>query len=206
MLEKIFWNLRIILVEKYRVANHDLDSNKNINNEEIFGCEIKKYTSDTELKNMIKDFKKKDYYRSFINKLIIVNKSDNTVYLKPLECSTCIFKTNYFNLYTSMFLFDRELYEKIMLDPSLAIPDIMVLSKIKNNKLLLLAEKNHKFITNLPEFYYEYDYAFPNLNYCFFTQDKNPNKEKFRKARIEMMYYTSTILDSEENWHKIMIL
>lgn len=152
---KLFWNLRntvkLLLKNNSKVINYS-------------------YEDDDDLNNKIRQFKQSyHYYRSFINKLIIVNKDSKTVIFKPMEGSARIFEKNDFNLYTSYALLNRDLYEKIM-----GSSDTYV--KI-----------------NLPEFYYEYDYAFPNINFCQYYFGP---KEKALK-RIKKMYFSGNC----DNWY-----
>ena len=56
--------------------------------------------------------------------------------------------------------------------------------------------KNYKF--NLPEYYYEYDYGFPNLNFCVYSFGSKKN----RMDRIEKMYYFYP--SKSKYWFKII--
>ena len=84
---------------------------------------------------------------------------------------------NYFNLYTTYILNDRKLYENIMKDPY----------SLKKKKI------------KIPEYYYEPDYAFPNLNYCVYKF----GSKKDRMNRILKMYYVRDI-NPEKNWYRII--
>src|SRR5438132_788042 len=70
-----------------------------------------------------------------------------TIITKPLEGSSDIFCKNDFNLYTSTILFDRDLYETIMHDP-------------ENKSIMNI---------RIPQFYYQQDYGFPNLNFMVYS-------------------------------------
>jgi len=118
------------------------------------------------------EYKKDNSYRSFINKLILFDANDGCHY-KKMEGSSNIFDHNEFNVKTFMAIFNRNIYESCMNDPN----------NVKKNEI--------------PGFYYEMDYPFPNLNYYRpFIQDKND-----RINRIQKMYYD---IDSEKNWYKII--
>lgn len=145
--EKLFWNLR------YRIYSIFLNNEDNI--EDLIG--IKEGLYDDILSMMYND----NSYRSFINKLILIDDNNGKYYYKRMEGSADIFFKNQFNLYTSIIFFERDLYEQMMINPD----------KIIN--------------ISIPGYYYEYDYPFPNLNYGKpFIQTKG-----YRIKRIYMMYY-----------------
>ena len=74
-------------------------------------------------------------------------------------------------------LFDREAYEKTLKNPY----DL----------------KRFKF--NLPEYYFQLDYGFPNLNFCTYWF----GTEKERKDRIQKMYYYNG-KPKEKYWFKLL--
>lgn len=123
---------------------------------------------------MIKHKLKEDnYYRSFINKIINIDDINNKIYYKKMEGSSDIFEKNQFNLLTCTILFNRELYEQVMSDQI----------DIKNIKL--------------PEYYFQMDYGFPNLN----TMRPFIGSDNFRKHKIKKMLFDT---DAESNWFKII--
>ncbi len=117
------------------------------------------------------------FYRSFINKLIIVDKENKKIYYKKMDGSSIIFNgSNKFNLLTLTILFNRDLYEDVM-----------------NDKISKKEIKN----IELPSYYYQLDYCFPNVNCCHYNLG---TKEEWLE-RIRKMYYT----ESSEYWYKLMI-
>lgn len=187
IVEKFFWNLRWILfplfyypnmkIEDYeRFVKDDYNGNEELPHGLLL-CNIFHYSDKEDLKDKIEENKllKNNYYRSFINKIFIIDKKTKRIIYKQMEGSSIIFGKNYFNLLTSVILSNRSLYEKIMRYPY----------NIKKQKI------------QLPEFYYEHDYAFPNLNYCMYKI--NTNEE--RNNRIYKMYYHK---ESEKYWFKLL--
>jgi hypothetical protein len=175
IIEKLFWNLRW-LVYPYFFNNEYSEKAycKLINEEKIPNSLLEIQHDSYDKFDLYKDkLNESTSYRSFINKLLIIDDKTNNIYFKKQEGSSDIFFKNEFNLRTSSILFDRNLYEKIMLNPSL----------IKT--------------IDLPKSYHEYDYAFPNLNFCASFIGSN----KYRQKRIELMYYSN---DSEKNWFKLI--
>lgn len=164
---KLFWNLRT----KLQKLNYT-STNNNENSYILY--DIKSHTNKYELKNMLKT----NYYRSFINKLIICDSDNKIAFIKEMEGSADIFKKNKFNLLTNMILFKRKLYEKIM---------------IINNFSNILYET-----IKLPEYYHQLDYGFPNINYCTY----NCGNYNFKMKRISKMYYDDKY---DKNWYKIII-
>ncbi|AYV83615.1 MAG: hypothetical protein Hyperionvirus9_32 [Hyperionvirus sp.] len=158
--EKLFWNLRERACKSCKVeAEMDLAVSGSI--EEV-----------------MEERDEDNSYRSFVNKLVLIADvgSKPTYYYKKMEGSGLIFAKNRFNLCMGVTFFNRELYEKTMMDPSMV-----------NN----IAE---------PPFYFQYDYPFPNLNYGkAFVQT-----EGFRKKRIGRMYFDGSVGASEENWFKLI--
>lgn len=158
--EKLFWNLRD------KTYNFFLTRDQNNINDLL---QLKEGSYGDLLNDMYKD----NSYRSFINKLILIDDVNNKCYYKKIEGSCEIFNKNKFNLYTSVVLFNRNLYELVMANPE----------KIIN--------------TCTPEYYYEYDYPFPNLNFGRpFIQT-----EEYRMKRINRMYYEN---DAERYWFKLL--
>lgn len=175
ILNKMFWNLRwLIFPMWYKPEMTEEDYNKFIKNDygktdtiphSLLLCTFEKYTDEKDLRNKLDNNQlfQSMYYRSFINKLIIVDKKRKIIMSKPFEGSSHIFSKNYFNLLTMTILFDRSLYEKIMKNPYSA----------KHTKI------------EFSEHYYEYDYGFPNINFC--TYDFGTVDDKME--RIKKMYY-----------------
>ena len=95
-----------------------------------------------------------------------------------MEGSSDIFFKNYFNLFTSQILFTKETYEMLIKDPFLA--------------------KNQSF--KLSKFYYQFDYGFPNLNYCTYKFGTDGDRIK----RIKKMYYSSKP-ERAKYWFRLMI-
>lgn len=92
-----------------------------------------------------------------------------------MEGSANIFNHNKFNLLSMYIFINRDLYERVIQD-----------------------HKQYKNIMdNLPEYYYQYDYGFPNINLCCY----NFGIDEDRKYRIKKMYYEKKL----ENWVKIII-
>lgn len=160
--EKLFWNLR-------DRAYHIFLENDNIRNKNEL-LNLKEGSYEESLDSMYNDHS----YRSFINKLILIDNINNKYYYKRIEGSAPIFNKNKFNLYTSVVFFNRSLYEKIMDNNIEGIKDIAI-----------------------PNYYYEYDYPFPNLNFGKpFIHTK-----KYRIDKIRKMYYDQ---NAEKNWFKLL--
>jgi hypothetical protein len=94
-----------------------------------------------------------------------------------MEGSSHIFTKNYFNLLSTMILFDRQLYEKVMRNP------------------FYIVDHNIK----LSDYYYQYDYPFPNLNYCIYSFG---TKEDYLN-RIKLMYYNDNN-PKDKYWFKLI--
>lgn len=164
---KLLWNLRYILLNQFNVKSM----------EEISKCKQIKYKNSSDLDEKIKriDSYLGNYYRSFINKLIIVDQSNHIIHYKKMEGSSNIFQKNEFNLLSMYIFMNRKLYEKIIYDPN----------------------EYKKIMNELPEYYYQYDYAFPNINLCCYKIGIDDS----RKYRIKKMYYDK----NPEIWVKIII-
>ncbi len=187
IIDKLFWNLRWIIFplfirKKISKSEYDLIINKNCNKSckeipnELLLCEKVKYTDDSDLNIKIKDIYLNNYtyYRSFINKILIIDNENKLVYHKKMEGSSTLFSKNLFNLYTMTVLLNRNSYEKVMEDPF----------------------NYQKLDIELPHYYYQYDYGFPNLNYCAF----NIGNKDYKLNRIRKMYYSK----NAEYWYKII--
>ena len=94
-----------------------------------------------------------------------------------MEGSSHIFKKNYFNHLTIIVLLNRTLYEKIILEPK------------------LILEKRIR----LSDYYFQQDYAFPNVNFC--TYEFGDFDQKMN--RIQKMYYCDDE-KKDKYWFKII--
>ena len=190
ILNKIFWNLRWMLFPLWIYNNFTKKEYMNYvaNNygqsDEIPSCslllyDMVKYKNEQDMNNKIKDVydKHMNFYRSFINKIIMVDKQKKCILIKPMEGSSNIFSKNYFNLLTFTIFFDRDLYEKTMNDPY----------NTKYSEIIL------------SEYYYQYDYPFPNLNCCVYSFGTKKDKMK----RIELLYFNKNE-PYDNNWFKII--
>jgi hypothetical protein len=176
ILNKLFWNLRWLMFplwENENISKNDYHNliNNNYNNikkipNSLLLCKFESYKNNDDMENKVKYNKlfEDTYYRSFINKLLIVDKKNKQIITKPIEGSSDIFTKNYFNLLSITILFDKDLYETIIKNPY----------KLKNMKI------------PLSKYYYEYDYGFPNLNYCIYKFGTKEN----RTERIKKMYFS----------------
>ena len=197
ILNKLFWNLRWLLFplwyddSSYSMSEEKYNNfiKKNYNNfmkipNNLLLCKVEKYTDDNDLKNKLYNndvLMKDNYYRSFINKLIIIDKKNKLLISKPIEGSSTIFSKNYFNLLTATILFNRKLYEKIMKYP--------------------YSVKYQKFIRKLLDsHYFQLDYAFPNLNYCVYTFGTKED----RIDRIKKMYYSHSPRQQARMWSELI--
>ena len=180
ILNKLFWNIRWLLFpfwkndniskdEYKKIINNNYDNYKNLP-DSVLLCKFYKYNTMSDLKykleNKIRVLQNSNYYRSFINKLVIVDKKNKYLMVKPMSGSSHIFSKNYFNLLTIEILFDKKKYEKIMKNPY----------SIKYDKFIRKVMESH---------YYQLDYGFPNLNYCTYTFGTKED----RMNRIRKMYY-----------------
>ena len=187
ILNKLYWNIRWLVFQLWispsisRVEYQKfLDSNYGNQKEipyELTLCRVEKLTSDVNLEEKIREFQIEEdgYYRSFINKMIIIDKKQKILYLKPIEGSSDLLAKNWFNLYTFTILNDRIMYEKILDDP-------------------YILTKSH---LPLPKYYHELTYSFPNINFCKYKI----GTRKDRIRRISLMYYVD---NAEENWFKLL--
>lgn len=156
IINKLFWNLR------YKF-NSETD------------CQTLTYENSLDLDQTLKKINLGTFYRSFINKLIIIDTVNKKIYYKRMEGSSDIFIKSNFNLFTISALFDRQLYEKVMNNP----------------------DKYKDFDVELPGYYHQHDYGFPNLNYCtYYFGDEN-----LRKYRIKKLLFDN----DAENWFKLLI-
>lgn len=187
ILNKLFWNLRWLMYplwinEHATEKKYEKIIKNNYGNIEklpysLLLCKFKKYTDDS-LDDIVRQiYKENNYYRSFINKVIIIDKVNKLVISKQMEGSMNIFGKNYFNLLTATILFNRKLYEKVMREPYLI--------------------KYYPFIEKLLDtHYYQFDYGFPNLNYCVYEFGTKNDRMK----RIKRMYYGHDIRKQSRLW------
>lgn len=187
IINKLFWNLRWVTFPLFVNQKMSKDDYKKFVNNNYGGydeipnsllmCDKIQYIDSSDLDQKIKDITSySTYYRSFINKLIIIDKDNKTIYHKKMEGSSEILSKNWFNLYITTILFNRDLYEKIMRKPY----------RIKKYKI------------ELSSYYYQYDYGFPNLNYCVYSIG---NKE-YKLDRIQKIYYNWT--NDFKYWNKLI--
>lgn len=157
---KLFWNLRMVVGMLFKEEEN---------------CQKIKYQDIEDLEDKLRNIKigLGNYYRSYINKLIMVDHENQIIFHKKMEGSADIFTKNKLNVHTLFVLLNRKLYEKIMQNPQ----------KIKK--------------IQMPYFYYQLDYGFPNLNCCNYSI--NNKKEKMK--RIKKMYYRNY----QKYWFKLMI-
>lgn len=189
ILNKIFWNLRWLLAPIFQNKNISRVEYDRIVKNNYGGmtelpysltlCHFEEYQDDDDLKKKLKKSEIFDsvFYRSFINKLIIVDKKNKVIITKLIEGSPDIFSKNYFNLLTMSILYKRKHYEKIIADPY----------SIKNYNI------------PLAQFYYEYDYPFPNLNFCTYQFGNDAD----RIDRIRKMYFAGK--PKAKFWFKLII-
>ena len=187
-INKLLWNLRWLIFPLF--TNNDMTKDEyynfiknNYNNNEgipksLSLCESIKYNDLNDLDNKLRNiYEYLDiYYRSFINKLVIIDDVNKVIHYKKMDGSSDIFSKNFFNAYCMMVLFDRELYEKIISDPYIIKKETIELSN----------------------YYYQYDYGFPNLNFCVYEIG---NKD-YRINRVKKMYYNYS--DDYRYWFKII--
>jgi hypothetical protein len=144
---KLFWNLRYRLASGKRVDSY---------------CTKIPYTGPADLDKKLAglDLYDTNYYRSFINKLVIVDKKDSVIYTKRMEGSSDIFVKNDFNTTVWNNFCNKLLYERAMRDP-------------------------YKADNSVNVYYHQYDYGFPNLNMCIYQAGSDTD----RFDRVKKMYY-----------------
>ncbi len=206
---KLFWNLRFIVFPLWILSdrNEEADDVNDVNDindgisresydafmnneyskvtevpQSLLLCTKIKYNDTYDLHKKLLEVKEHlyadNYYRSFINKLILVNSDEKIIYYKPIEGSSDIFSKNYFNLYTTSVLLDKDRYEKIMADPVAFT----------------------KRFGDVPAYYYQYDYGFPNLNLCTYSI----GSYQTMLDRVTKMYYDDKGKPME-HWYKLMV-
>jgi len=167
ILNKLFWNLRWKLLPLWLSPNitpseYDSYTYPAEFPESLSMCTKQSYNDSADLLKALTQIKLKEtYYKSFINKIIIVD--EKYIYHKSMEGSSSIFSKNYFNLLTLSILFKRNLYEQVMKDPFV----------IKNKT------------TKLPKYFVQFDYGFPNMNTCAYSIGSKDD----HMTRIKKMYY-----------------
>lgn len=182
---KLYWNLRWLLFPLFlnpNMTKHEYD-NFNFNKyteipDSLTKCKKMKYYDPDDLDKKLKDgdLYNDNYYRSFINKLIIIDQQNKTIYHKLMEGSANIFNKNNFNLVTWTILMDENLYNKIIDDPY----------NIK------------KLNIELPVYYHQQDYGFPNLNFCVYSFGSAED----HIDRIDKMYYKNK---NGKFWFKLIL-
>lgn len=175
IIDKLYWNLQFEIAKL--ILNKEIDT---IPYSLTFVTETN-FETDIELANIIENKTKTIYYRSFINKLLIIDKNKKKVYTKDQESSISFFSHNYFNLLGASIMSSRELYELIMKNPN-------ILKKMK---------------IPLPSYYYQIDYGFPNFSLCNYNINDIRTKEglQVRLDRIKKMFYSDK---SEKYWFTIL--
>lgn len=188
IINKLFWNLRwlmfpLFIKPKMNENEYNIFIKNNYDgydelSDSLILCNKIKYDNEDDLDIKIKKIRVNSdtYYRSFINKLVIIDRESKIIYNKKMEGSSEIFGKNFFNLYTMTILFDRNLYEKIMVNPYRA----------------------QKYEIELSKYYYQYDYGFPNLNYCAYSIGNN----EYKLNRIKKIYYNKS--NEFEHWYKLI--
>lgn len=193
ILNKLFWNLRWFIFPLWTnplISEEDYLKFIKSNYEDferlpysLLLCKYQQYKTPDDLKSKLQhSFLYSDtyssYYRSFINKLIIVDQKDKVIITKSMEGSSDIFSKNYFNLLSFHILFNKQLYEKVMENP-FTIRDLHI---------------------PLSQYYYQFDYGFPNLNVCAYSFGSSDNQIN----RIKKMYY-NTDSNKAKYWYKIIL-
>lgn len=187
IMNKLYWNLRYILMPLFSMNNlskqeydnimsigHDLiDREKN----NLLSYKTYPYKDNNDLSDKLKNNVLLDtnYYRSFLNKLVIIDKQKKIIIKKSMEGSSDIFEKNRFNLLTWTILSNKESFENVVTDPY----------NIKYYNIIL------------PEHYYQCDYPFPNINPCVYSF----GSENDKRVRIKKMYYDN---DAEKWWFNII--
>jgi len=188
---KLFWNMRWMLYpfwKNQRISKSEYDGliKSNFGDKEklpqfLTLCNHKTYRNDEDLFNKIDSLKMSyagSFYRSFINKIFVVDTDEKIIYHKPMEGSAMIFSKNYFNLLTSHLMMNRSLYEKVLNDPF----------------------QIRRINVPISEYYQQFDYGFPNLNYCVYSVGSK--KDKLRKIK-KMYFYQGKKIDSY--WFKVIV-
>ena len=177
IIDKLYWNLQ------QRLARIWL--NDPYLNQVPYSLTLSKaepYLNTTQYNYIVNESLKKDFYRSFINKLVVVDKTNSLIYTKDQEGSSNIMGKNYFNLLGSAIMSSIQLYERILHEPHLII------------------------VTNipLPMYYHQLDYGFPNFSLCAYNINDINTKEgmSFRLYKIKKMYYEP---NCENNWFKLIL-
>jgi hypothetical protein len=190
ILNKMFWNLRWLMfplwTNPYITESQYLDFLKSKYDGferlpySLLMCKYQKYNNSDELNQKLQHsyLYEDTYYRSFINKLIIVDQKDKVIITKSMEGSSDIFSKNWFNLLSFHILFDQDLYEQVMENP-FTIRDETI---------------------SLSQYYYQYDYGFPNLNVC--AHSFGSKEDNIR--RIKKMYY-NTSSNKAKHWYRIIL-
>jgi hypothetical protein len=188
IINKLFWNIRWSVYPQWsddsNNSNNSNDTNNtnNTNDTQIPSsltlCEEIRYLDSSDLKSKLMMLQKMNagrYYRSFVNKLFIVDKQKKIIYVKSMEHSSELFSKNYFNLLTSHIMYDRQLYERIIGNPSLIRTTDIPIS----------------------EYYYQPDYGFPNLNCCEYLIGTDVD----RLDRIKKLLFSP----DDKYWFKIIV-
>jgi len=168
---KLNWNMFITLSKILNKSNEDI-------------INIEDYTDKKDLDIKIKQTKaiNSNYYRSFINKIVIVDTKNRKIISKSQEGSSKIFVKNNLNKIMSNVLYNRELYEEIM---------------NKGEELL----KNKEYLLKItPKYNIQHDYCFPNLNRCVY----NFGDKKLNINRIKKYYYNATE-PKDKYWFKLIL-
>jgi hypothetical protein len=189
-IDKMFWNLRWMLYpiwmdnDNINCINDIYEYINKANTEQISNaltlCKCIKYDNNQDCDEIISSHNIFDstFYRSFINNMVLIDKSKKIIYIKQNEGSSIIFSKNYFNVYTYNILKNRKLYEKII-----------------NNPLLI-----KKINIDIPDHYYQCDYGYPNMNMCCY----NFGNEQIRKDRIMKLYYYNKYNKIDKYWFKLI--
>ncbi|AYV75661.1 MAG: hypothetical protein Terrestrivirus2_169 [Terrestrivirus sp.] len=145
--EKMMWNLRDKVKYLFNECSECIDHTEKLN--------------ETGLMTIMGKFYDDNSYRSYINKLILIDDNNDKIHYKKMEGSSCIFNQNKMNETIWIVMTDKNLYEKIIKEPK----------KIQ--------------LVDSPNYYHGYDYGLPNLNFGkpFIQSDS------YRLRRIEKMYY-----------------
>ena len=170
IVDKLYWNLQSRLA-KIWLNDPYLDSIPY----SLSLTKAEPYLNQSQYDYIVNESLKRDFYRSFINKLIVDDRTRHIIYTKDQEGSSTIMGKNYFNLLGSAIMSSIQLYERILHEPHLIIA------------------------TNipLPMYYHQLDYGFPNFSLI----KPNVGSANWRKKKINYMYYDE---NSENNWFVLM--